>query len=1520
MAAITIASLQIAVSAPTQQASSSLIQLHTQLGNLNSHASSSMGGVSSAVVAMGTIIGNVVTSAINNLTSLASSALETGVSFLRMKEQASIAFTNLLGSTEKAKGFMKDLADFANKTPFEFGELTKAAQKFTAMGFQAKEVIPILTSVGNAVAAMGGNAQMVDRVTVALVQLKAKGKVSAQEMMQLAEAGIPAWQILAEKIGVSIPEAMKRGEKGAISASFAIKALTEGMDARFGGMMEKQSHTFSGLMSTISDTSQQVLGSVLEPLFRASTGAMQIFVDLLPDMQKGIEGLSDQTKLAAVAFTGLALAAGAAATAIALTIGGPAALAVGALGAATAITAAAFITNFANIRSMITAWTGSTQVSFRSVVGYIGAGADAFNILVRSVLQGVDLTGTALRVMAQAFKDIVVGIQGFGTSVKGIITFDPTTIMTGVAQMKGAFVDFDKNVSTQLRAFGMRTSTNFKEIGASWNHQYQDGLVSMYDKTASTLSKAGAKFGEFVDRVQSIGQKANKNTEDAMGAKGAKKGKDETEKILKEQLDSVNDWLKGTQHALSLNNKVWKMLPQDVSQVLLETSAAFHRSINDTQMWAASLQAAFLKAAKDAGDVTKSLVVAVKGTKIEITSAQVGVKSVKSIDINPNLLSGLHFLKDFGVKGAAKALDEIALKAKQMGATFNLTIPKIDQDFSILQGTIAGTAIVSKAANEQMGAGIEAWADRTKRALQGVKGQLTWSDLFSGILVAPPKPFDPEKFGLGKDMAEAVAKMKNDIQSSLGDGVGGILVGLAGKFNWHLDKVRSWASDMGGIIDTVPGKFGDMARDVYSTIDQWVSFADKVLSIIGRMTGQAELSVGGLISKIISQFKNAGSASGGAGGSGGGLLGAVGGFFGKLFGGGGGAGVGAMGTGISEGMASNAAGGASWLGALGGPWGMAAMAGAAALPAIIGLFKKKSAAEKEAEANQRENARLQLEQSKLAIQETRQTLMKGAIEIGQLFTEFADQLSDYSGIPKDAFRAFNKDLLKYAEGFGETATAISPEIAKNIKELGESLQPALESGNLFLELAEGLNKYTGIAKTSIKRAGADMEVLITELADVYENLTKQQIKLARKLGEKTKEPIALVKDYLAATLDFGNIRVLTAQGIEDLKSGIDSLVKAVTDIATKTDLGLTKQGARFAERAITFTNLIKSAREAFSGDFVFSGSSIASAMALLYDGIQIAAEKTGQIARALGEDILLETSSAAEHLSKIVSIWKEAAEGFNAILAVKDDPTLALDILYAAILTATEKTALIAITIGQDLLNQAKDAAVAIKEVVGVLKDSGEGFQSLFDFYTSTKDFDFEAGATRLQGGIFILLDKLISLSRVIPTSMLNEASSFAAGMKPVFETFNAIFASFKELISAPQSLSEALSAIQSALENAITRARGLTDTATGFLNQSANFKNIMREAADNFRQGMSFQASAKSEDKLVSSAGSQQQLLRSQSGGPTSIVYNSETQINISAGAFVVDITKFKDVEEFMAEMRRRWSSSGLQQSSQTL
>lgn len=190
-----------------------------------------------------------------------------GIKFNAEMEQALISFETLLGSAEKAQMMISDLQKFAANTPFEFPDLQKSAKLMLAMGFSAEKVLPNLRAIGDAVAAVGGGADVLDGVTLALGQMLTKGKVSAEEMNQLAERGIPAWDLMAQKMGKSKAELMNMAEQGKLMSDVALPALIDAMGTKFAGAMDKQSKTFSGMMSTIKDNMNILMGEIMEPVF-----------------------------------------------------------------------------------------------------------------------------------------------------------------------------------------------------------------------------------------------------------------------------------------------------------------------------------------------------------------------------------------------------------------------------------------------------------------------------------------------------------------------------------------------------------------------------------------------------------------------------------------------------------------------------------------------------------------------------------------------------------------------------------------------------------------------------------------------------------------------------------------------------------------------------------------------------------------------------------------------------------------------------------------------------------------------------------------------------------------------------------------------------------------------------------------------------------------------------------------------------------------------------------------------------
>lgn len=201
-------------------------------------------------------------------------------------QQVEAGFTSMLGSADAAQAKIKEIQEFAKNSPFDFKESAKGAQRLLAMGFAADQLLPTMKAVGNAVAAAGGGTEEFNGVLTALGQIQSKGKVSAEELMQMAERGIPVFQILEKQLGLTKDQLGNIGNEG-IQSEKGIAALVKGMQELAGGTgMTEQMKTIPGQISSLVDSFGQLNTAIGETFTGEAGGAIQALTTLI---DKGTE-------------------------------------------------------------------------------------------------------------------------------------------------------------------------------------------------------------------------------------------------------------------------------------------------------------------------------------------------------------------------------------------------------------------------------------------------------------------------------------------------------------------------------------------------------------------------------------------------------------------------------------------------------------------------------------------------------------------------------------------------------------------------------------------------------------------------------------------------------------------------------------------------------------------------------------------------------------------------------------------------------------------------------------------------------------------------------------------------------------------------------------------------------------------------------------------------------------------------------------------------------------------------------
>lgn len=177
-------------------------------------------------------------------------------------------FGVLLGSTEEAKTRLAELAKFGSTTPFELPELVRADKVLTSFGIHSEEM---LTIVGDVAAGTGASFE-----DMALLMGKFSAGSTGEVISRFQELGIATKDELA-KMGIEFD----KGGAMITPVAEAMPILEQIMKDKFGGMMEAQSQTFSGMVSNLQDWVGGTLRTLGQPIFEVVKDKLGVLLAFL---------------------------------------------------------------------------------------------------------------------------------------------------------------------------------------------------------------------------------------------------------------------------------------------------------------------------------------------------------------------------------------------------------------------------------------------------------------------------------------------------------------------------------------------------------------------------------------------------------------------------------------------------------------------------------------------------------------------------------------------------------------------------------------------------------------------------------------------------------------------------------------------------------------------------------------------------------------------------------------------------------------------------------------------------------------------------------------------------------------------------------------------------------------------------------------------------------------------------------------------------------------------------------------
>ncbi len=192
-------------------------------------------------------------------------ALRVGLDYNRMQQTSRAALTTLLGSAEAANAQMDKLDEFARTSPFAKQVFIQAQQQLIGFGMAAEDVLPTLDAIQNAVAAVGGSNDDISEITRILATVTSSGKITAETLNQLGVRGVDAATLIGEQMGKTGQEIRDSITNGSLDAGEAVKLLTDGMMARFGGATANIKQQMDGAADRVKGAFRDIGSALAAP-------------------------------------------------------------------------------------------------------------------------------------------------------------------------------------------------------------------------------------------------------------------------------------------------------------------------------------------------------------------------------------------------------------------------------------------------------------------------------------------------------------------------------------------------------------------------------------------------------------------------------------------------------------------------------------------------------------------------------------------------------------------------------------------------------------------------------------------------------------------------------------------------------------------------------------------------------------------------------------------------------------------------------------------------------------------------------------------------------------------------------------------------------------------------------------------------------------------------------------------------------------------------------------------------------
>ena len=169
---------------------------------------------------------------------------------------------------EQTDKLIKNIQTIGEQSAYDSNDLMNMAKQWVNIGDSADSATQKMKTIVDVGSAYGLTREQIEGANLALTQMQMSGKIGQQDMMQLINAGIPAWQLLSESMGLPVAQLKEMSSKGELTQQ-AIDTLFQSMQTKCQGATANMNGTLSAAFSNLDEVVHNTMASVGDIISKA---------------------------------------------------------------------------------------------------------------------------------------------------------------------------------------------------------------------------------------------------------------------------------------------------------------------------------------------------------------------------------------------------------------------------------------------------------------------------------------------------------------------------------------------------------------------------------------------------------------------------------------------------------------------------------------------------------------------------------------------------------------------------------------------------------------------------------------------------------------------------------------------------------------------------------------------------------------------------------------------------------------------------------------------------------------------------------------------------------------------------------------------------------------------------------------------------------------------------------------------------------------------------------------------------